>query len=174
MRSIAPNPFRANPAGRVSAVKRRESFQIPGERAVSAITREKTVLRRGLEHLRTPLAFKQRTFGPMRLSRYTSPTRRRSSRNAESNSSTRGLPPACFPLSTKRASCAWTSLIFHPSSSVWADRFSTLNNACRAFPEPQGNELRRGPKRNFQVLSPLEFWAEFTQHIPPTGSHLIR
>ena len=31
-----------------------------------------------------------------------------------------------------------------------------------------------GPKRNFQILSPLDFLAEFTQHIPPKGSHLIR
>ena len=29
-------------------------------------------------------------------------------------------------------------------------------------------------KRNFQILSPLDFLAEFTQHIPPKGSHLIR
>lgn len=29
-------------------------------------------------------------------------------------------------------------------------------------------------KRNFQILEPLDFLAEFTQHIPPKGSHLIR
>ncbi|MDD4270796.1 MAG: transposase [Thermoguttaceae bacterium] len=46
--------------------------------------------------------------------------------------------------------------------------------ACRAFPEPQGDGLKRGTRRNFQVLDPLEFLAEFTQHIPPKGSHLIR
>jgi hypothetical protein len=34
--------------------------------------------------------------------------------------------------------------------------------------------LARGTKRNFQVLSPLEFLAEFTQHIPAKGAHLIR
>ena len=45
---------------------------------------------------------------------------------------------------------------------------------CRAFPEPQGDGLASGPKRNFQVLAPLDFLAEFTQHIPPKGSHLIR
>jgi hypothetical protein len=28
--------------------------------------------------------------------------------------------------------------------------------------------------RNFQILSPLEFLAEFTLHIPPKGAHLIR
>ena len=27
---------------------------------------------------------------------------------------------------------------------------------------------------NFQILSPLDFLAEFTQHIPPKGSHVIR
>jgi len=47
-------------------------------------------------------------------------------------------------------------------------------DACRAFPEPRGDGLKRGTKRNFQVLDPLEFLAEFTQHIPPKGSHLIR
>ena len=29
-------------------------------------------------------------------------------------------------------------------------------------------------KRNFQILPALDFLAEFTQHIPPKGSHLIR
>jgi hypothetical protein len=52
--------------------------------------------------------------------------------------------------------------------------YKAEKQACRAFPDPKGNELKRGPKRNFQILSPLEFLAEFTQHIPPTGSHLIR
>ena len=31
-----------------------------------------------------------------------------------------------------------------------------------------------GPKRNLQILPPLDFLAEFTQHIPAKGSHLIR
>jgi len=34
--------------------------------------------------------------------------------------------------------------------------------------------VEAGANRNFQVLSPLDFLAEFTQHIPPKGSHLIR
>jgi hypothetical protein len=45
----------------------------------------------------------------------------------------------------------------------------------------EGDGLRPGPKRNFQVLDPLDFLAEFTQHRPslrsgarPKGSHLIR
>jgi hypothetical protein len=38
----------------------------------------------------------------------------------------------------------------------------------------QGIDLASGPKRNFQMLAPLDSLAEFTQHIPPTGAHLIR
>jgi len=52
--------------------------------------------------------------------------------------------------------------------------YKAEKDACRAFPEAQGDGFLPGPKRNFQVLSPLELLAEFTQHIPPTGSHLIR
>jgi hypothetical protein len=52
--------------------------------------------------------------------------------------------------------------------------YKAEKEACRAFPEPQGDGLTAGPKRNFQVLSPLEFLAEFTQHIPPKGAHLVR
>ncbi len=52
--------------------------------------------------------------------------------------------------------------------------YKAEKEACRAFPESNGDELKRGPWRNFQVLDPLEFLAEFTQHIPPKGSHLIR
>ena len=39
---------------------------------------------------------------------------------------------------------------------------------------PQLEGLSAGPRRNYQLLSPLEFLAEFTQHIPPQGAHLIR
>ena len=46
--------------------------------------------------------------------------------------------------------------------------------SCRAFPDPHANGMKSGPKRNFQILPPLDFLAEFTQHIPPKGSHLIR
>jgi len=52
--------------------------------------------------------------------------------------------------------------------------YKAEKDACRAFPEPQGDGLKRGTKRNFQILDPLDFLAEFTQHIPPKGSHLIR
>jgi len=52
--------------------------------------------------------------------------------------------------------------------------YKAEKDACRAFPDPRGNDLATGPKRNFQILDPLEFIAEFTQHIPPKGAHLIR
>ena len=45
---------------------------------------------------------------------------------------------------------------------------------CRAFPDPQKSLLERGAKRNYQILAPLDFVAEFTQHIPPKGAHLVR
>ena len=52
--------------------------------------------------------------------------------------------------------------------------YKAEKDACRAFPNPQRNDLATGPKRNFQILDPLDFIAEFTQHVPPKGSHLIR
>jgi len=52
--------------------------------------------------------------------------------------------------------------------------YKAEKDACRAFPDPRGNDLASGPKRNFQILDPLDFLAEFTQHIPPKGAHLIR
>ena len=52
--------------------------------------------------------------------------------------------------------------------------YKAEKQACQAFPDPDGDGLVSGPKRNFQILSPLDFLAELTQHIPPKGSHLIR
>jgi len=52
--------------------------------------------------------------------------------------------------------------------------YKAEKDACRAFPDPEDAGLGRGVKRNFQILSPLDFLAEFTQHIPPKGSHLVR
>ena len=52
--------------------------------------------------------------------------------------------------------------------------YQAAKQACRAFPDPKGDGTQPGVKRNFQILSPLDFLAEFTQHIPPKGSHLIR
>ena len=46
--------------------------------------------------------------------------------------------------------------------------------SCRSFPDPGGDGMQAGAKRNYQILSPLDFLAEFTQHIPNKGSHLIR
>ena len=45
---------------------------------------------------------------------------------------------------------------------------------CQAFPDQKGDGTQAGPNRNFQILSPLDFLADFTQHIPPKGSHTIR
>ena len=52
--------------------------------------------------------------------------------------------------------------------------YKAEKQACRAFPDQSGDGIASGPKRNFQILSPLDFLAEFTQHIPSKGSHLIR
>ena len=52
--------------------------------------------------------------------------------------------------------------------------YKAEKQACRAFPEPQGDGLKRGAQRNFQVLDPLEFLADFTQHIRPKGLRLTR
>ncbi|MHC4886380.1 MAG: transposase, partial [Planctomycetota bacterium] len=45
---------------------------------------------------------------------------------------------------------------------------------CRPFPDSQSSALRQGIRRNFQILPVLDFIAEFTQHIPIKGSHLVR
>ena len=52
--------------------------------------------------------------------------------------------------------------------------YKAEKDACLGFPELRGDGLKRGTERNFQVLDPLDFLAEFTQHIPSKGSHLIR
>ena len=49
--------------------------------------------------------------------------------------------------------------------------YQAEKQACRAFPDPKGDGTQAGVKRNFQILPPLDFLAEFTQHIPPKGSH---
>ena len=48
--------------------------------------------------------------------------------------------------------------------------YKAEKDACRAFPDPRGNDLASGSKRNFQILDPLDFLAEFTQHIPKSDS----
>ncbi len=48
--------------------------------------------------------------------------------------------------------------------------YKAEKDACRAFPAPQDDGLACGPTRNFQILAPLDFLAEFTQHIPPQGA----
>ena len=45
--------------------------------------------------------------------------------------------------------------------------------ACRVFPHRKKNGAQAGVNCNFQILSPLDYLAEFTQHIPAKSSHLI-
>ena len=45
---------------------------------------------------------------------------------------------------------------------------------CLPFPEAGSDSLKAGAKRNYQILNPLDFLAEFTQHIPQPGAHQIR
>jgi hypothetical protein len=52
--------------------------------------------------------------------------------------------------------------------------YKAEKQACRAFPDPRSPGLESGAKRNFQILDPLDVLAEFTQHIPAKGAHLIR
>ena len=59
--------------------------------------------------------------------------------------------------------------------------YKAEKQACKAFPDPHADDLKAGAKRTFQLLSPLDFLAEFTQHRPslcsgarPKDSHLIR
>ena len=56
--------------------------------------------------------------------------------------------------------------------------YQAEKQACRAFPDPKGDGTRAGRapsridgRRNFQILPPLDFLAEFTQHIPPRARH---
>jgi len=39
--------------------------------------------------------------------------------------------------------------------------YKAEKDACRAFPDPRADDLEAGAKRNFQILSPLDFLAEF-------------
>jgi hypothetical protein len=52
--------------------------------------------------------------------------------------------------------------------------YKAEKQACQAFPDQNGDGIKPGASRNFQILSPLDFLAEFTQHIPPKGCHTIR
>ena len=52
--------------------------------------------------------------------------------------------------------------------------YKAEKDACSAFPDPKADNLEAGVKRNFQILSPLDFIAEFTQHIPRGSMKWIR
>jgi hypothetical protein len=45
---------------------------------------------------------------------------------------------------------------------------------CRRFPQAATEDLRAGPRRNFQVFDVFDFLAELTQHIPDKSEHLVR
>lgn len=48
------------------------------------------------------------------------------------------------------------------------------NAAHTLVPVPLSDELASGPKQDSQNLPPMEFLAEFTQHISAKVAHLIR
>jgi len=52
--------------------------------------------------------------------------------------------------------------------------YKAEESSCHAFPEPHQDALEAGAKRNLQIFEPLDFLAEFAQHIPPKGAHLLR
>ncbi len=79
----------------------------------------------------------------------------------------------------------WDELDLERLEAAWQVAVFALylaeKSSCRSFPEPAGDGLQNGPKRNYQILSPLDFLAEFTQHRPSLcsgarakGSHLVR
>ena len=58
--------------------------------------------------------------------------------------------------------------------AAWREAVFTLYLAEEMIEPEVVDGLRPGPRRNFQVLDPLDSLAEFTRHIPPKGAHLIR
>jgi hypothetical protein len=90
-----------------------------------------------------------------------------------------------YPQGTKQGSNAWCSTWFLVQYVVRCpfslSRLVKLTNprqvvyksekqACQAFPDPHADDLKAGAKRNFQILSPLDFLAEFAQH-PPSSTN---
>ena len=81
------------------------------------------------------------------------------------------LSPPCFcPRGTKQGLSVWYSPW---SAAHWSLSrlvkvtdtgqvvYKAEKDACRAFPDPRADDLEAGAKRNFQILSPLDFLAEF-------------
>ena len=91
-----------------------------------------------------------------------------------------GVPAGRRPGGHRAAGAVHDPLPVQPVAAGQGDRRPGRSSTRRRrtpagpSPSPQGDGLASGPKRNFQILSPLEFLAEFTQHIPPKGAHLIR
>ena len=48
--------------------------------------------------------------------------------------------------------------------------YQSEKQACRAFPDPKGDGMQAGVPRNFQILEPLDFLAEFSQQRPSLRS----
>ena len=54
--------------------------------------------------------------------------------------------------------------------------YKSEKQACRAFPDQQGDGIASGPQRNFQIFSPLDFLPPpppQTGHAPPDGDGLV-
>jgi len=49
--------------------------------------------------------------------------------------------------------------------------YKTEHGDCHKFPDPASDTLRSGVSRNFEILDPLDFLAEITQHIPEPRAH---
>ena len=51
--------------------------------------------------------------------------------------------------------------------------YKTEHSECQKFPDPASDTLQCGVSRNFEILEPLDFLAEITQHIPEPRAHTI-
>jgi len=51
--------------------------------------------------------------------------------------------------------------------------YKTEHGDCQKFPDPASDTLKSGISRNFEILEPLDFLAEITQHIPEPRVHTI-
>ena len=78
-------------------------------------------------------------------------------------------------LDLQRLEAAWQEAVFALYLAEEKIAPEVVEKAvCRTFPDPGADGLQAGTKRDYQILSPLDFLAEFTQHIPAQGAHLIR
>ena len=71
------------------------------------------------------------------------------------------------------------AILIYPMNALANDQCSRIRRLlegtqCRRFPQAAAEDLRAGPRRNFQVFDVFDFLAELTQHIPDKGEHLVR